>query len=77
MYVRLAQKLMAFILANGKILKELPNNATYVAFSAKNQELNKETEKLLDTVKKEGKPVIQAFEPQSKNAPWKFTVITA
>jgi len=75
-YLKLLKKLTSYLVANGKELKKLPKDASYVAFSAKDTGLNKMNLKILDELKKEKKPVIKAEEPASQKDPWKFTVIS-
>lgn len=76
-YIKLLGKLTDFLTKNVKEIKKLLNNASYVAFSAKDKELNKEADELLESLKKEHKPLIKAFEPKSAKDSWKFTVISA
>ena len=76
-YLKLLKKLTSFLVSHGSELKKLPKDASYVAFSAKDSELNKVNQKILIELKSENKPVIKAEEPMSRNDSWKFTVVSS
>lgn len=77
-YLSLVEKLMKFIVHNGKGVKNLPKDASFVVFSSTNKELNNFSERILEsTLKKHPeKPVIKAEEQPKSSEPWKFTAIT-
>lgn len=76
-YLDLVEKLMSYMTQNGKIIKSLPKNASYIAFSATNKELYNYAQQILESVKKahEDKPIIKAEEQKVTNT-WTFTTIT-
>jgi hypothetical protein len=76
-YIDLVQKLMSYMLDNAKVIKKLPGNASYIAFSSTNEELYAYAQKILESVKKahEDQPIVKAVEQKSNNT-WKFTTIT-
>lgn len=75
-YLKLLEKLTNFLTSNGAEAKKLPKNASYVAFSAKDKDMNKINIKILSHLKKENKPIVKAEEPSSLKGSWKFTVVT-
>ena len=77
-YLTLVEKLMNFIAHNGKGVKALPRNASFVAFSSTDADLNKYTERILESLieEKEDKPIVKAVEQKNSNEPWKFTTIS-
>ena len=75
-YLKLLEKLTNFLISNGNEVKKLPKNASYVAFSAKDNEMNKINIKILNHLKKENKPIVKAEEPNTQKDSWKFTVLS-
>jgi hypothetical protein len=69
---------MKFVVENNKLVSDLPSNASFVAFSNKDKELNKYTQKILDSLIKnnEDKPIAKAEQQKYLNDGWKFTTIT-
>lgn len=78
-YLELVEKLMDYLVQNGKGVLDLPKNGSYIAFSSSNNELKDYAEHLLESIreenKKEKKVIIKAEEQQSPTS-WKFTLIT-
>ena len=75
-YLKLLKKLTSFLVSNGNEVKKLPKNASYVAFSAKDEDLNKINIQIISGLKKENKPIVKAEEPTSQKGSWKFTVLS-
>lgn len=75
-YLKLLEKLTSFLVSNGDEVKKLPKNASYVAFSAKDEDINKINIKILNHLKKENKPIVKAEEPTTQKGLWKFTVLS-
>jgi hypothetical protein len=73
---KLSQKLADYIAANPNVSKKFPGNSSFVAFSARNIELNKANCKLVKSLKSEGKKVIKATQGSSKSSPWLFSSAT-
>ncbi|HUD44206.1 MAG TPA: DUF5647 family protein [Patescibacteria group bacterium] len=68
----LSQELAEFIAKNPKAVKKIPRSSTFVAFSSKDEQLNKANEKLIASLMQEGKKVIKAIQTNDKFNPWKF-----
>lgn len=76
--MELTQELAAYIAKHPKVAKKSPENATYVAFSAKDEELNEANEKLLQSIIKEGRKfIIKAVQTNDRLNPWKFFPVTS
>jgi hypothetical protein len=77
-YLDLVEHLMDYIVHNGKGVKSLPKDASFVAFSSTNNKLNKYSQQILDSLKKEheDKPIVKAEEQPGSQENWKFTTIT-
>ena len=75
--IDLSEKLAVFIAKNPDEVKNLPEDASFVAFSSTDKKLNDENKKLLESLQKEGRKVIKAEETNDKHNPWKFTPVTA
>lgn len=77
-YFDLIEQLMHYVTKNGSGVKELPSNASFVAFSNKDTELNEYTQRILDSLieDKEDKPIVKAEQLKNSSASWKFTTIT-
>lgn len=65
----LIEKLFDYLAAKKKTSK---GGYSYVVFSKEDKALNKENEKLIAPLLKEGKKVIKATETGDKNNPWQF-----
>lgn len=72
--ISLTEKLMNYLI-HGKDVPQLPEDAYFVPFSNKDENLNKVNEELLESILKEDKPVIKAQEPPSKNKNWVLTPV--
>lgn len=70
--VKLSEKLADYLAANPNVMKDFPSGSSFVAFSSSDEELNKFNEKLVTSLKKEGKKVIEAKEKSNKTKPWSF-----
>lgn len=68
----LAEKLANFLAKNPE--KEF-RGVSYVVFSAKDKALNKLNQKLLESLKKQGKKVVKAEETQTPKNSWKFSPV--
>ena len=76
-YLDLVEKLMSYMMHNGKVIKKLPKNASYVAFSSTNKELNDYAQQILESVQKahDDKPIVKAIQQKATDS-WKFTTVT-
>ncbi len=75
--IDLSQELAEFIAKNPKAVKKIPQSSTFVAFSSKDEKLNKANEKLITSLVKEGKRVIKAIQTNDKFNPWKFFPVSS
>jgi hypothetical protein len=73
----LVKELAMYIAKHPKAGKKSDESVTYVAFSAKDAELNKENKKLIASFVKEGRKVIKAVQTNDKFNPWKFYPVTS
>lgn len=71
--MKLSVKLADFL---AKHPKAVALGASVVPFSAYNQDLNRENEKLVESLKDEGKKVVKAEETKSDKTPWKFEQVS-
>ena len=75
---RLIGKLHNYLMTHAEVSEKLPNDSSYVVFSARNSQLNKQNEKIVDKLLKEGKKnIIKAEETKSRNTPWKLTILAS
>ena len=70
--LKLSSRVASYIMENPDAVKKVPKNSTYVIFSVDDQELNKKNEKMIFSLKNEGKKVIKVFETKNKTNPWNF-----
>ncbi len=75
--LKLSEKLANFIVSHPEITSKLPDNASFVFFSAKDKSLNEVNKGLIKGLLEEGKKVVKAEETKDKKNPWRFTPITA
>lgn len=71
--IELSEKLAVFLGKNPKKVKAIPNDSSFVVFSATDELLNKINEELIKSLEKQGRIVIKAQETQKSESPWKFT----
>lgn len=71
----LSSALSNFILDNPNTLKNMPSNASIVAFSEHDESLNKANDIMIDGLLSEGTVVIKAQESKEEKTGWKFTSI--
>ena len=71
--IELSDKLATYLVS--KPFKNKKHKYTFVAFSAKDEILNRKNEKLIIQLIKEGKKVVKALQTSSKNTPWKFVFV--
>ena len=69
----LSEKLAVFLGDNPKKVKSVPEDSSFVVFSATDKLLNKINEKLIKSLKDQGRIVIKAQETKKSESPWKFT----
>jgi len=72
--IELSDKLATYLVSK-KPFKNKKHKYTFVAFSAKDEILNRKNEKLIIQLIKEGKKVVKALQTSSKNTPWKFVFV--
>lgn len=72
----LAEKLADFLVKNPDPLGDTPKNTSYVVLSSADKKLNKENERLIQSVLEEGKYVVKAQQTTDKHNPWKFTPVS-
>lgn len=68
----LVKELAMYLAKHPDAEKKRYKNATYIAFSAKDAELNKENEKMIASFVEEGKTVIRAVQTNNTTRPWEF-----
>jgi hypothetical protein len=59
------------------VSKTLPDDASFVTFSAEDQTLNEVNEQLIQELLEEGKHVVKAQETNNKKHPWEFSPVAA
>jgi glutamate/tyrosine decarboxylase-like PLP-dependent enzyme len=75
--LELSTKLAEYIADNPNVeIEVIPSEASIVPFSATDKELNNENEKLVESLKGEGKPIVKAKEPKNNSQPWEFVVVS-
>ncbi|HXS14988.1 MAG TPA: DUF5647 family protein [Candidatus Saccharimonadales bacterium] len=72
----LTEKLAMFLTENPQVDEEMPDNVSYVTFSAKDKNLNELNAKLIESLLHEGKQVVRAEETKDKSNPWKFSIVS-
>lgn len=75
--IELSGKLANYLAENPTFMDENSENTSYVAFSSRDDELNKLNTELLKSLLDEGRKVVKAEETKDKNNPWKFTQVAA
>lgn len=73
--IELSDKLAKFIIKHPQALRDIPDDASLIFFSASDQTLNKANEQLLASLKKSKQPIVRAQETGNKDAPWIFTPV--
>ena len=68
----LTVKLSDFIASHPELYQTTISGVSIVPFSATDQKLNTENEKLVEGLLEEGKRVVKAQETKNKNTPWEF-----
>ena len=71
--LELSERLMEYVTSNIKILKKY-SGASYVIFSD-NSEFNKLNEKLIISLKQEGRKVVKAELTKDLDVPWIFRLV--
>lgn len=71
--IKLSEKLARYLAKNPKEFGKLKDNSSFVTFSATNKNLNVVNKKLVASLKKEGKKLIEAQETSDEKKPWRFT----
>ncbi len=75
--IKLSAKLADFLVSHPDVSKKLPDNASFVTFSAKDKNLNDVNTELIQELLKEGKNVVKAQETSNDKQPWKFSSVSA
>ena len=70
---KLSEQLATYIINNPKSTKGFPERVTFIAFSPDDEKLNKENERLVESVKKEDTTVVKAQKTNNPKKPWNFT----
>lgn len=73
--LKLSAKLADFLVSHPEVSKELPDDASFVTFSARDKSLNEVNIELIQELLKEGKNVFKAQETSNKKQPWEFSPI--
>jgi hypothetical protein len=74
--LKLSEKLADFLVSHPEVSKTLPDDASFVTFSAEDTNLNEVNMKLIKELLEEGKHVVKAQETNNEKHPWKFSPIT-
>jgi hypothetical protein len=75
--LKLSEKLADFLVSHPEVSKKLPNDASFVTFSAEDKNLNEVNNKLIVELLEEGKHVVKAQETNNAKHPWEFSPVTA
>ena len=75
--LKLSEKLADFLVSHPEVSKKLPDDASFVTFSAGDKNLNEVNKKLIKELLEEGKRVVKAQETNNEKQPWEFSPITA
>lgn len=70
--IELSKKLMDFLVSHPDEREKLPNQVSFITYSEQDEYLNKENDKLIITLHKEGKKVVKAIQTNNPTSPWKF-----
>lgn len=73
--IDLSHKLAEYIANNPQAVKNHPDPASYVVFSADDEKLNKVNERLIKNLREDGTKVIKAEKTKSRKEPWKFVMV--
>ena len=73
--LRLSEKLVDYLMKHPKAVVNRPKHVSFIVFSSADEALNKENEKLIDSVIAEGKKLIKAIQTKDKSNPWKFSQV--
>jgi hypothetical protein len=75
--LKLSEKLADFLVNHPEVSKKLPDDASFVTFSAGDKNLNEVNKKLIKELLEEGKRVVKAQETNNEKHPWNFYPVTA
>lgn len=75
--LKLSEKLADFLVSHPEVSKNLPDDASFVTFSAEDTQLNETNETLIKELLEEGKHVVKAQETHNKQQPWNFFPVSA
>jgi hypothetical protein len=75
--LELSGKLADFLVSHPEVSKKLPDDASFVTFSAIDKNLNEVNKKLIKELLEEGKQVVKAQETNNEKQPWEFSPISA
>ena len=75
--LKLSEKLADFLVSHPEVSKGLPDDASFVTFSAEDSQLNETNEELIKELLEEGKHVVKAQETNDEKYPWQFSPVTA
>jgi Family of unknown function (DUF5647) len=75
--LKLSEKLADFLVSHPEVSKTLPDDASFVTFSAEDSQLNETNEKLIQELLEEGRHVVKAQETTNKQHPWEFSPVAA
>jgi Family of unknown function (DUF5647) len=74
--LKLSEALADFIISHPEVSKTLPDDASFVTFSAEDTKLNETNEQLIQEFLEEGKHVIKAQQTHNTAKPWNFSPVT-
>ena len=75
--LKLSSKLADFLVSHPEVSKKLPDDASFVTFSAEDNNLNEVNQELIKELLEEGKHVVKAQETNNEKHPWEFSPIAA
>jgi hypothetical protein len=75
--LKLSEKLADFLVSHPEVSKALPDDASFVTFSAEDTQLNETNDELIKELLEEGKHVVKAQETNNEKKPWEFSPIAA
>ena len=75
--LKLSSKLADFLVSHPEVSKKLPDDASFVTFSAEDNNLNELNQELIKELLEEGKRVVKAQETNNEKHPWEFSPIAA
>lgn len=70
--IKLSEKLAEYLASNPDAAGKIPRGASFVVFSSKDKALNRINRKLVESLKSEGKRVVEAREQKDRKNPWSF-----